>query len=175
MTPDGSAAAARAPAAAALPFRPQATPSVAAALSCTLPPRAAVRGARSVGAAWQTWVRALRRQATAVCGAACARARAPRGGRPSRPGTGKCSGHGARCAAFAAMPDNPPAPPSPPLQIHYDSQQFFVGRLSRQAAAVGADLVLTWQQHCLTAKTAQKVRQPAGLGGWGGVGVAGAG
>lgn len=54
---------------------------------------------------------------------------------------------------------------SPPclsrLQVHYSGQQTFVGRLSRQAAAVAADIVLTWQQHCLTAKTAQKVRRAA--------------
>ncbi|PRW59207.1 hypothetical protein C2E21_2508 [Chlorella sorokiniana] len=97
MTPDDTAAA-RAPAAGALAFRPQPTPSVTKALAATLPPRVTLRGARSVGAAWQTWV-------------------------------------------------------------HYSGQQTFVGRLSRQAAAVAADIVLTWQQHCLTPKTAQKAAQ----------------
>ncbi|KAL4418767.1 hypothetical protein ABPG77_010372 [Micractinium sp. CCAP 211/92] len=40
--------------------------------------------------------------------------------------------------------------------IHYSKKQAFVGRLSRQAAAVAADLVLAWQRRCLTAKVAEK-------------------
>lgn len=39
-----------------------------------------------------------------------------------------------------------------------------MGRLSRQAAAVAADIVLAWQQHCLTPKTAEKVGGPGGMG-----------
>lgn len=55
MTADGAASAARG-SAAALTFTPQLTPSVCTALAATLPARVALRGARSVGAAWQTWV-----------------------------------------------------------------------------------------------------------------------
>lgn len=56
----------------------------------------------------------------------------------------------------------PPAPP-PAAWIHYNKKQAFVGRLSRQAAAVAADLVLAWQRCCLTAKVAEKVGGGAGV------------
>lgn len=46
--------------------------------------------------------------------------------------------------------------PLPP-QIHYNGKQAFLGRLSRQPAAVAADLVVVWQRHCLTPKVALKV------------------
>lgn len=51
-------------------------------------------------------------------------------------------------------------PPSCPLssrQVHHDGQAKYVGRLSRQAAAVGADIVTTWQQQCVASKVAQRV------------------
>lgn len=146
MTPDG-AAATRVPAAApaVLPGLP---PSVCKALAATLPSRVALRGARSVGAAWQTWVSWQGGQAGTVQHPV-----ALHGGRAVR-GHGKCSRH--------ALLQHPLTAPC--LQVHYSGQQTFVGRLSRQAAAVAADIVLVWQQHCLTPKTAEKV---GGLGGMG--------
>lgn len=42
-------------------------------------------------------------------------------------------------------------------QVHHDGQAKYVGRLSRQAAAVGADIVTTWQQQCVASKVAQRV------------------
>lgn len=148
-----------------LPFAPCCTPSIAAALSASLPAGRAVRGARTPASSkaggqqagsWQTWVRGwcLRHRAAAMFEVGNNWSTGRRGGSEPRR-------HVAIASCQPAVPLQPPSCP----QIHYSGKQAFLGRLARQPAAVAADLVVVWQRYCLSPKVAQKVGQRGGRTG----------